>query len=214
MIENIVKVETNDANSVARDEKLNAVLHLAETCEYEVEHTQQVTRLALDLFDELAVLHHLGSRERNWLQYASLLHDIGWIEGQKGHHKAALRIILTTPLLPFENKERIIIGSIARYHRKALPSLKHDHFATLKPEEQRIVEILAACLRMADGLDCLHQNRVVDLKCKVTKKSINMICFVQKMIPNEVSISMEKADLIELVFQRKLMLVYKKSHHG
>jgi exopolyphosphatase/pppGpp-phosphohydrolase len=208
-----VKAELDSAISYQIDDRLPAVIHLAESCNYEVEHTNQVTRLALCLFDELSSLHNLGPRERFWLQCAALLHDIGWIEGRKDHHKVALKIILSTPLLPFESKERLIIGSVARYHRKALPDPRHDNFASLTPEEQQIVRILAALLRVADGLDCLHQNRVRDLTCKITKKRVTMVCTVKKVIPNESLVSLKKADLFELVFQRELILVYKKSRH-
>ncbi|MEA4906585.1 MAG: HD domain-containing protein, partial [Anaerolineaceae bacterium] len=83
------------------DLTMQAVLQLARNCEYEVQHSHQVTFLALRLFDELKTLHQLGDRERRWLEYAGILHDIGWIEGWKGHHKATLRIILTTPTLLF-----------------------------------------------------------------------------------------------------------------
>jgi exopolyphosphatase/guanosine-5'-triphosphate,3'-diphosphate pyrophosphatase len=195
---------------ISNEEQLSAVIRLAETCNYDASHTHHVTHLALRLFDELSSLHHLTEPERTWLQYAALLHDIGWIEGQKSHHKASLRIILTTPLLPFDNKERLIIGSIARYHRKALPKLSHDHFASLTPEEQQIVRQLSALLRLADGLDSLHQSRVVNLTCKISRHQIKVTCLVKKVIPNESLVTAEKGDLLELVFQRKLVLVYKK----
>ena len=55
---------------------LQAVLLLAQTCEFEVNHTLHVTRLALRLFDELHSLHRLGQRERNWLIYAGILHGL------------------------------------------------------------------------------------------------------------------------------------------
>jgi len=193
-------------------ERLLSVIHLAETCNYDVDHTHRVTQLSLLLFDDLASVHNLGMRERYWLEYAALLHDIGWIEGQKGHHKVALRIILTTPMLPFDSKERLIIGSIARYHRRALPNLSHDHFATLSPEEQQIVQILASLLRLADGLDLTLQNRFRELSCKVTKRRIVVTLIVQKVIPKEDLSFNKKGDLFELVFKRKLVLAYKKSH--
>ena len=196
----------------AEKERLSSVIHLAETCNYDVDHTHRVTQLALRLFDELTSVHNLGIRERNWLEYAALLHDIGWIEGQKNHHKVALRIILTTPMLPFDSKERLIIGSIARYHRRALPSLNHDHFATLNPEEQQIVQVLASLLRLADGMDLTLQNRFRELTCKVTKRRIVVNISVQKILPKEDLPFNKKGDLFELVFQRKLVLTYKKSH--
>ncbi len=183
---------------------LSLVLRLARTCEFEVSHTYQVTFLANRLFEELRSLHGLGEVERSWLVYAGILHDIGWIEGWNDHHKVSLRIILTTPMLPFTNKERLVIGSIARYHRKSLPDLKHDHFATLAPHERWTVSILAAFLRLADALDHTHQQRVSDLHCRVTAKKITITCSASPASPEESVDAIEKSDLLERTFQRKV----------
>jgi len=185
-----------------RQAVLKTVLRLAQTCEYEVEHTNQVTFLAVRLLDELHSLHHFGQVERAWLVYASMLHDIGWIEGWKNHHKVSLRIILATPMLPFNHKERLIIGSIARYHRKSLPDLTHDHYSALLPAQRHIVDVLAACLRLADGLDRSHQQRLKDLHCKVTKKKIRITCDTTQPASDEYEASQAKKDLMELAFSR------------
>jgi exopolyphosphatase/guanosine-5'-triphosphate,3'-diphosphate pyrophosphatase len=196
----------NISNSSAT---LAAVIQLAQTCDYDTSHTSQVTRLALRLFDQMQPLHNLGTEEREWLHYAGVLHDIGWIEGWKEHHKVALRIILDTPLLPFSNKERLIIGSIARYHRKALPDVKHDHYAALSEGERRVVDALAAMLRLADGLDSSHQRRVRDLACKVTAKKIVIQCAVQGAVVEEQKAAMERCDLMCRVFGRKIKFEWK-----
>lgn len=188
------------------DSRLQAVLQLAESCEYEAEHTRQVTRLALRLFDELRPLHGLGAEERFWLQCGALLHDIGWIEGQRGHHKTALRIILNTPLLPFDAQERLIIGSVARYHRKALPREKHDHFAALEPTEQRIVCVLAAILRVADGLDRTHQSTVEDLSCEIQPGQMIVKCAVRWPAEVERQVALDKGQLLEQVLNQQLVI--------
>jgi len=188
------------------DSRLEAVLRLAQDCHYAADHTHQVTRLALQLFDELQSLHGLGAEERLWLQYAALLHDIGWIEGQPAHHKTALRIILTTPGLPFDTRERHIIGSIARYHRKALPDEKHDHFAALAPADRQKVRVLAALLRVADGLDCTHQNVVENLACEVTPKRLVVRCAARQPADEERLEALDKGILLEQVFERKLVI--------
>ena len=188
---------------------LTAVIQLAQTCEFDTSHTHQVTRLALRLFDQLQPLHNLGAQERDWLHYAGLLHDIGWIEGWKEHHKVSLRIILDTPLLPFSNKERLIIGSVARYHRKALPNIKHDHFAALSEEERHLVELLACMLRLADGLDSSHQERVRDVTCRVTLKKIVIRCAAQVEPVEEEKAGLGKSDLMSSVFKRKIEIAWK-----
>ncbi len=191
-------------------EHLQAVLQLAQTCEYELNHSHQVTRLALRLFDELEPLHHLGNPERDLLQYAGILHDIGWVEGWKEHHKVSLRIILTTQLLPFTNKERLMVGSIARYHRKALPDLKHDHFAALAEPERHIVELLSGILRLADGLDHAHQNRVRDVNVHITARKVTVHCLTFFISSNEQAFAEEKADLLARVLGRKVLLDWSR----
>ena len=189
---------------------LQAVTQLAQTCDYDSVHSLHVTFLALRLFDDLQGLHKLGQQERLWLEYASILHDIGWFEGWQGHHKTAQRIILNTPLLPFDSKERLIIGSIARYHRKALPDPhQHDHFATLTHPEQDIVRKLSACLRLADALDRTHRNRVKNFYCSITPKNIVVQCVVEYEPPEEAEAAQTKSDLLQLVFKRKLILEWK-----
>ncbi len=186
------------------DARLRAVEGLAVACRAEMEHTHQVTRLALRLFDELKALHRLGAEERFWLQCAGLLHDIGWSEGQTQHHKRALGIILHTPLLPFDARERFVIGSIARYHRKALPKVTHDHFAALQPADRETVRVLAALLRVADGLDRTHESLVQDLSCAVAADTIAVRCFAPRTGAAEGETALAKGNLLEEVFGRKL----------
>jgi putative phosphoesterase len=186
--------------------RLRAVLQLARDCDYEQEHTHQVTQLSLRLFDELESLHWLGTPERFWLRCAALLHDIGWIEGQKGHHKTSLYLILDAPDLPFDQRERFIVGSIARYHRGALPKDKHEHFAALSPVDQRIVTILAAILRVADGLDRTHQSVVQDLQCELTPPEVVVNCVARGNAGPEQERALDKGDLLERAFDRELII--------
>jgi len=201
----------SDSEANEENERLKAVLKLAENCEYEEGHTHQVNRLALLLFDELQPLHHLGAEERFWLQCGALLHDIGWIEGWKGHHKTALRTIRNTAILPFDDRESLIVGSIARYHRRALPKKKHAHFAALKPAEREMVSVLAGILRVADGLDRTHQALVEDLSCEIKRKKVIVQCSVKRPAEEERQAALKKGKLLEKVFKRKLVIELQQS---
>jgi len=156
------------------------VYALAEDCLYEVGHAHQVTRLALLMFDQLRPLHQLGPKRRFRLTAGCLLHDIGQLEGSRGHHKTSLRYILDSPLLPWSVRQRLIVGSIARYHRKALPKAKHDHFVALNRSDRRDVQWLAGILRIADALDNSHRSVVRDLHCRATDKRIEVHCVTRR----------------------------------
>jgi len=188
------------------EQRLDAVLALAERNEYVVDHTHHVTDLVLRLYDELQPFHRLDAEARFWLHCGALLHDIGWVEGQKGHHKMSLRLILKASDLPFDKRERRIIGSIARYHRGALPKDKHDHLTALSPVDQYHVTVLAAMLRVADGLDRTHRNVVEDLACRLTPWQIILTCDVCMYPIPEREAALEKADLLERAFDRELVI--------
>jgi len=191
------------------DDSLGAAIQLAKSCGYEEEHSNQVTKLALSLFDELQPLHKFGAQEKFLLQNASILHDIGWIEGQKKHHKTALKIILGDTTLLFNERERLIIGSVARYHRAALPKMKHPHFSSLEPSDRKIVEILASILRIADGLDRSHQSIVNSLSCEITMDRIIIRCDVIRPSEADRQAALDKGQLIRKVFKKKLSIEWQ-----
>lgn len=195
-----------DQRQEQREKVMRTVLALAQRCNYEREHTHQVTKLALELFDVLKDLHRMGSRERFWLECGSLLHDIGWSQGQQGHHKAAMRLIAADVELALESEERRIVGLIARYHRKALPSERHKAYANLSSTDRNRVRVLAAILRVADALDRSHCNAVHRLRCRVSDNEVVVICAAQGMLAAERAAVAKKADLFEDVFERRLVV--------
>ena len=195
-----------EASGKARSEPsgkvLEAVLALARRCCYEQEHTHQVTKLALELFDALDGLHEMGPRERFWLQCGALLHDIGWTEGRQGHHKTALKLIMGDPRLPLERRERQIVALVARYHRKALPSDEHKYYVNLSASDQHRVRVLGGILRVADGLDRTHASVVQRLQCEVSDREITVRCSVREPADIEFMAARKKADLLESVLGR------------
>ena len=103
------------------DVRRRSVVELGERCSYWPEHAQQVARLALTLFDQTRSVHGLTDREREWLEYAALLHDIGVHISYERHHKHSYYLIKNGDLRGFEPDEIEIIALVARYHRQATP---------------------------------------------------------------------------------------------
>jgi exopolyphosphatase / guanosine-5'-triphosphate,3'-diphosphate pyrophosphatase len=135
------------------DVRRRSVLELAERCGMRLAHGQQVARLGLTLFDKTRSLHHLGTREREWLEYAALLHDIGTHISYERHHKHSYYLIKNGDLRGFDPEEVEIIALAARYHRQALPKKSHEGYADLTREQRETVRLLGAFVRLAEGLD-------------------------------------------------------------
>ncbi len=142
------------------DVRRRSVMELAERCGYRAAHAQQVARLALSLFDATRKRHELGRREREWLEYAGLLHDIGIHISYENHHKHSYYMIKHGDLRGFDPEEVEVMALIARYHRQATPKKSHDGYGNLPRERRRAVKILGALVRLAEGLERSHSQVV------------------------------------------------------
>lgn len=138
------------------DVRRRSVIELAERCNYIARHAAQVTRLSLSLFDATQVWHGLAAQEREWLEYAALLHDIGGHISYEGHHKHSQYLIQHGGLRGFEPDEITLIALVARYHRQSTPKKSHVEFGELSAPRRRVVRMLGAILRLAEGLDRSH----------------------------------------------------------
>jgi exopolyphosphatase/guanosine-5'-triphosphate,3'-diphosphate pyrophosphatase len=154
------------------DIRYNSVLNLSQQFHNEIKHGKQVAELALKIFDQTEKLHHLSINEREYLEVAALLHEIGLAISHALHHRHSYYIIKNAELMGFTENEKEIIANAARYHRKSHPKIKHDGFRLLSLEDQQLVSKLAAILRIADGLDRTHNGKIVDVKIKSVGKKL------------------------------------------
>jgi exopolyphosphatase/guanosine-5'-triphosphate,3'-diphosphate pyrophosphatase len=149
-----------------RRRSIDRLLRLVET---ERAHAQHVAHLALRLFDEARTQnwHEGGPRERELMEFAGLLHDIGVFVSRSGHHRHSHYLIRHSELAGFTDEEIQVIANLAYFHRKSPPKKRHTHFQALSLPHQDIVRKLSALLRLAEGLDRSHLGLVEDVRFSV-----------------------------------------------
>ncbi|MBC7785184.1 MAG: Ppx/GppA family phosphatase [Burkholderiales bacterium] len=186
------------------DPRRRSVLDLARRCNWHQAHSTQVARLTLKLFDDLAGLHKLAARDREIIEYGAMLHDIGWHIAPKRHHRHSEYLILNGDLRGFNEVEISIIANIARYHRKKPPAKADKGYAQLPLTARAVVNVGAALLRIADGLDRSHASAVQNVKCRVDKKVIQLGISSNVDIQLELWAARKKLAWFEHVFKHKL----------
>jgi len=130
-----------------------SVLGFAESCHFDRQHALQVARLSMELFKALAGPYTLGEKEGRILEAAAILHDVGYFINYSSHHKHSYHLIRHADLFGFTPRERELIATVARYHRKSLPKKKHEEFMRLGGADRQLISRLGGILRLADGLD-------------------------------------------------------------
>ena len=140
-----------------------SVLQLARATSFDEVHARQVARLSLELFDSSrkAGLHRLGPEERELLEYAALLHDIGTFLSYTRHHQHTYYLIRHADLIGFDQEEIAIVAATAYFHRKALPAPRFEAFSGLDRRSRKVVRRLGALLRLAEYLDRGHAGAIV-----------------------------------------------------
>src|SRR5688572_4771817 len=145
------------------DVRRRSVIELGERCGYWPEHAQQVARLALAIFDQTRSVHGLGDRERDWLEFGALLHDVGVHISYERHNRHSYYLIKNGDLRGFDPQEIEMIALIARYHRQGTPKKAHSGYGDLKGGKRRVVKALSAMVRLAEGLDRSHSQALAGI---------------------------------------------------
>jgi exopolyphosphatase / guanosine-5'-triphosphate,3'-diphosphate pyrophosphatase len=150
-----------DWSDDAHDIRRASVLGLARRCNWDEAHARHVSQLAVTLFDQTLPIHALGNDDRELLEHAALLHDIGVHVSSESHHKHTAYLIQHGHLRGYAPDEVLALAALARYHRRSEPKLSHEPYRSLAGDVQERIRVLAGLLRVADGLDTSH-GQVVD----------------------------------------------------
>jgi exopolyphosphatase/guanosine-5'-triphosphate,3'-diphosphate pyrophosphatase len=189
-----------------KNDTMSFVVRTARTQDPDPAHNEQVTLLALALFDELRVLHGYGPEERRLLEISARLHDIGWSRAVSGkHHKLSCEMIQELDIPGLNGKDRLTCALVARYHNKALPDAsRHPLFASLNDGRRAVVEWLAGMLRVADGLDCTHSGLIRRLTCTISRKVITIRLECMEDCRMEVEGACQKQELLTKITGRTI----------
>jgi exopolyphosphatase/guanosine-5'-triphosphate,3'-diphosphate pyrophosphatase len=147
------------------DIRRRSVLEMARRFEANGEHGPQVAQLALRLFDATRSTHGYGRSERETLEFAALLHDVGLHVSHRRHHYHSQYLIGYSEILRgFTPEEIQEIAALARFHKGALPKLSSPEMGELSSSARERVMGLAAILRVADALDRSHHGIVRSIR--------------------------------------------------
>jgi exopolyphosphatase / guanosine-5'-triphosphate,3'-diphosphate pyrophosphatase len=143
-----------------------SVLNLAQKYRVNQDNAQQVAQFAVDLFDQTCgTLHQWGTKERELLWAAAILHNSGHYISHSAHHKHSYYLVRNGGLLGYTDAEIEIIANLARYHRKGAPKKKHENYQTLGKIDRQIIDQLSALLKVAVALDRRQINAIQSLHC-------------------------------------------------
>lgn len=166
-----------DESLSGRNIKERSCLLMAKRYETDIEEKKHVSRLALQLFDQLKETHGLDDHARELLYHATLVYDIGTFVNFQNYHHHSQYLILQGRLRGFNNIELILLSLLAKYHRKSGPKKRHKEYKQLNKKERSLVKGLAGILRIAVGLNKTKNQWVENVYCLIDKKQLTIRIF-------------------------------------
>lgn len=188
------------------DPRRRSVFELLRKTDWHENHSRHVANLALTIFDALEDELELTLNDRELLEYAAYLHDIGYYISHSKHHKHALYIIRHSNLKGFKEEEIEIIANVARYHRRSAPKKRHGEYWKMIPEIRKRIKKLSGILRVADGLDRSHYQNVKELEVFSEENQIKINIWTEGEPYLEIWGAERKSELLKEVTGKKLKI--------
>jgi exopolyphosphatase/guanosine-5'-triphosphate,3'-diphosphate pyrophosphatase len=191
---------------VVTDVRRFSVLNMARIYQYQKNHATHVRFLARHLFEQLAPLHGYGPAERELLDAAALLHDLGTIISYDGHHKHSQTLVTNSGLSGFSPREIALIALLVRYHRSGTPSVK-EYNLLLDDDDELLLTRLAAMLRLAEFLERGRNATVDDIAAIWDDNQLRLTLIADEYPAVELWEAERNAmDLMQAAFERAVTL--------
>jgi exopolyphosphatase/guanosine-5'-triphosphate,3'-diphosphate pyrophosphatase len=189
---------------MSAEERRASLDEFAKNCGVDLTHARQVARIAGSLWEQLATPLALRLEDRELIESAALVANVGYLINFEGHHKHSYHLILNSELPGFERRQLQLLANVARYHRGNAPKKKHEPFRELSAEDQRRVRALAAILRLALALDRTHQQHVGDVRAIACAGGVRIVIQAHGDADVDLWAAERKVELFEKVFGRKV----------
>ena len=196
--------EPHRYNTEAR-QILMAARSFGRRLDYDQRHAEHVRELSLMLFDQLQPLHHLPVQARVQLEAGALLHDVGHRVSHRGHHKHGEYLALNGDIPGLEGRDRQIVAAVVRYHnRKSEPDGHHPSYSALNNNDKRVARRIASIVRIAEGLDHSHRQRIESLRASFQRGGVTIQVHARGDVTEDLRDAERSSNLFEKEFHLQL----------
>jgi exopolyphosphatase/guanosine-5'-triphosphate,3'-diphosphate pyrophosphatase len=123
----------------------------------------------------------------------------------RAHHKHGEYLALNGDIPGLEGRDRNMVGALVRYHnRKSEPASHHPAYSMLNNNDKRIARRLASIIRIAEGLDHSHRERVQSLQSSFQKNAVSIKVHATGDVAEDLLDAARSAELFEKEFHVKL----------
>lgn len=160
------------AHKQFEQERWESVLATAARYGVNLRVAEPVRAHAVQLYRDLAAMHHLPAEYEHWLSAAAMLCDTGKFVNHQGHHRHTQYIISASEIYGYTALQRTIVSAIARYLGKSRPQAGDRAMRNIPVAEHENVQRSVVLLRLAKALNQDRASDVLRVSARVYPKRI------------------------------------------
>ena len=140
-----------------------SVRYLLDTYIKDPNHSNQLAKVAKELFALMATYYEIGEKYKKALVIAAKLSPIGSALHIYSSHQHSYNLIQTALEYGFTHDEIILIATLTKYSKKRAPTSAHiNEYKNILPDE-RVAEVLSFIISLASAL-LTHRPRNLDME--------------------------------------------------
>jgi exopolyphosphatase/pppGpp-phosphohydrolase len=167
-------------------------------------HTLQVMKLAVELFEPTAPLHGLGTPERELLELAMLLHDVGSAKDGRQHRARTDKLARDKSLAAFSDGERALVARLAASHAQRTQYELDSLLLDLPADARRVARLLAPLAGLADALDAGGTRTVRWLEVGLSEGACAVTLQARDKAKGVLAAAKEQAGLFRAIYAREI----------
>lgn len=161
--------------------------------------------LALELFDATQTIHQLPDEQRRLLEVAALLQYLNESQEDVGASKAGHLFILSHPLIDLNDDENRILEDVLSYQHDEVDFNTAGDLEAPTPETKKEALVLAAILRISQGLDASQSQETNIQAIEVSPQGLNILV-VGPYAKKDSRRAKKSAKLWSALFEQKVRL--------
>lgn len=204
-----VKKERIGVNHDFTEDIIATAKNIARRYGVDMNHVDNVSYFATEIYDSIRKLHGLGKRERLLLQIGVILHSCGAYINMGQTRENSYKIIMSTEIIGISHKERVIVANIIRYNNDHFPMYEEIEDEITRDEYITIVK-LCSLMRLANVLDKSNTQKIKRVSVTLHENSLLIAAYTIEDITLEIGLFQQKANVFEEVFGIRPVLKKKK----
>lgn len=173
-------------------------------------HSNLTNVFALHIFDRLAHVGMVDKDDRQLLEIAARLHDIGNFINFHNHYAHAAYIIDVNQIIGLSDEQNEMLKSILKHQDVTSLNADEREYRHLDPALQVRVAKLAAILRLANSLDASRKQKISKIVVSIKNDAMQITVRSKRDLTLERFVFEKNVGLAEAVFGMKITLKQKR----